>query len=87
MIQQFNKSERSDEAKYLMKYLLNEPVMNDTGWPDYNKKVKQETNLRSDSRPYLNDPTLMALPMMALPIMALSTMTRVRPSVLAHRAY
>ena len=33
-----------------MKRLLNDPVMNDTGWPDHNKKVKRETNLRSDRR-------------------------------------
>ena len=57
MIQRFNESERSDEAKNLMRHLLNEPVINNTGWPDYNKKVKRETNLRSDSRPYLNAPT------------------------------
>ena len=31
-----------------MKRLLNDPVINDTGWPA-NKKVKQETNLWSDS--------------------------------------
>ena len=33
-----------------MKRLLNDPVMNDTGWSDYNKKVKQEINLQSDNR-------------------------------------
>ena len=33
-----------------MKRLLNNPVMNDTGWPDHNKKVKQETDLQSDNK-------------------------------------
>ena len=33
-----------------MKRLLNDPVMNDTGWPDHNKKVKRETDLQSDNR-------------------------------------
>ena len=33
-----------------MKRLLNDPMMNDTRWPDYNKKVKQKTDLQSDNR-------------------------------------
>ena len=70
-----------------MKRLLNDPVMNDTGWP-INKKVKQETNLQSDNRgnglkwhlscywhPIFDE--IMALPTMALPM-------RVKPSVSAH---
>ena len=32
-----------------MKRLLNDLVMNDTGWPDHNKKVKRETDLWSNS--------------------------------------
>ena len=66
--------------------------MNDIRGSDHNKKAKQETNLRSDSKPYLNGPTLMALstmalPTIALPTMALPTMTKIKPSVLAYRAY
>ena len=87
MIQRFKESEKSDGAKDLMKHLLNEPVMNNTGWPDHNKKVKQETNLRSDSRPFLNGSILMALPTMALPTMAPLTITKGKPSVSAHKAY
>ena len=33
-----------------MKRLLNDPVMNDIGWTDYNKKVKQETDLQTNNR-------------------------------------
>ena len=33
-----------------MKRLLNDPVMNNTGWPDHNKKVKRETDLQSDNK-------------------------------------
>ena len=40
--------ELNDGVKNLMKRLLNDPVINDIGWPDYKKKVKQETNLQSD---------------------------------------
>ena len=73
-----------------MKRLLNDLMINDTRWP-VNKKVKQETNLWSDSImdcicwsniffPYrhriLNDS--MALPTMVLPM-------RVRPSVFSSR--
>ena len=41
--------ELSDRVNNLMKRLLNDPVMNDTGWP-INKKVKQETDVRNDSK-------------------------------------
>ena len=33
-----------------MKRLLNDPLINDTGWLDHNKKVKRETNLQSDNK-------------------------------------
>ena len=33
-----------------MKYLLNDLVINDIRWLDYNKKIKQETDLQSNSR-------------------------------------
>ena len=42
--------ELSDGVNNLMKRLLNDLVMNDTGWPNHNKKVKQETNLQSDNK-------------------------------------
>ena len=39
----------NDGVNNLMKRLLNDRVMNDTGWPDHNKKVKRETDLWSNS--------------------------------------
>ena len=42
--------ELSDGVNNLMKRLLNDPVMNDTGWLDHNKKVKRETDLQSDNK-------------------------------------
>ena len=76
--------ELNEGVKDLIKYLLNNPVRNNTRWPDYNKKVKQETNQESDNRSnglkwhlshywHLTFDQTMALPIIALPTMALYT--------------
>ena len=71
----------NNKINNLIKRLLNDPVINDTRWP-INKQVKQKTILRSNSKAYLNDPTLIALLMIIL-----HTITMVRPSVSTHETH